>query len=1049
VSNSWKVVEAVCLRRLGRYHTEIVHRVVQAAAESGSASVIASIMRHGHDGHFRAINHRKAFRSAIREGHADAAKLLMDWWPEVRSSINVETAIVDAASKGFFNIIKLLIDGIPSRSLRQGALDRALYVACLNGQTANIAELLIRYGADVNAKTLVATPEEGVRENTLAGHQLYEGNSATNRIGPSTEEDKSNGLISGPLSVAHRTPSDIPESSNNQDSDDYGSEKGNTEAKLGYGETLCRERRRALVRGTFNGQVRQPSSALQACLQPISRKSRRPENDLDAATARQDATTRDSVIRLLIESGADINEMGGSALSPVHYAVRCCTEETVRLMIAHGAEINKNTPEGGVPLQCAAGRETGSLPIVRALLDAGAEVPVDTADGVTSSPALESALDCFGPGLAEKRRLELEYKGFLHMEEFALQNGRFVESESVEEVLTTGPGAVIKLLLQTTEQLLATDERFCLLLQMAAASGDEDLVQLLIDRQVDVNATGHHYGTALQAASHCGRLGCVRKLLDAGAEACTASGNQGPALAAAVKGQHVGVVRALLNSDVRLHEDTTVLATAAMDGHLEIVRILLDAGADVNFCNTDCAPALVHACASGSIEIVDLLISRGADINLNVECSTTRDHGSIYINDDTRNGLSALHVTCRTGRHDIVHVLLLHGADIEQTIYGFGTPLAVAARAGHVSVMEQLAQAGAKIRISLKDANVFRSLRHVGNAEATIRFLLDNWEAADDDDEFEDVCEEALEFVTTRENSSEELFLAILKRKPVTTISLVRACQLGSRSAIEWILQQGIDINSDLGGDSCAVHIAAYYQQSALIPYLIGKGADVGRVSFQYGSPIYAALARLLPARISGVNAVQSQTGSRASIDTPFEDSEVSAPKPHEDFSDRISVCEEIIKILLDTRCSVSTEERATIGQPLHLAAYLGSLSLVKLLASAGADLNSAGGRFGSALVAAVCGQQEDVVRYLIQRGLDPNIASPKLGTALRYASKYGDRRMMQILLDHGADPSVESGPGETALSAVQSGAEKASRGVKHHWADKVNLLLHHGAGVK
>src|SRR3569833_3484341 len=97
VSKSWKVVEAVCLRRLGRYHTEIVHRVDQAAAESGSASLIASIMRHGHDGHFRAINHRKAFRSAIREGHADAAKLLMDWWPEVRSSLNVETAIVAAA----------------------------------------------------------------------------------------------------------------------------------------------------------------------------------------------------------------------------------------------------------------------------------------------------------------------------------------------------------------------------------------------------------------------------------------------------------------------------------------------------------------------------------------------------------------------------------------------------------------------------------------------------------------------------------------------------------------------------------------------------------------------------------------------------------------------------------------------------------------------------------------------------------------------------------------------------------------------------------------
>ena len=52
---------------------------------------------------------------------------------------------------------------------------------------------------------------------------------------------------------------------------------------------------------------------------------------------------------------------------------------------------------------------------------------------------------------------------------------------------------------------------------------------------------------------------------------------------------------------------------AAMGGHLEVVRLLLEAGADLNL--QDEATALTPAAFNGQLEVVQLLLKAGADQN--------------------------------------------------------------------------------------------------------------------------------------------------------------------------------------------------------------------------------------------------------------------------------------------------------------------------------------------------------------------------------------------------------------------------------------------------
>lgn len=158
-----------------------------------------------------------------------------------------------------------------------------------------------------------------------------------------------------------------------------------------------------------------------------------------------------------------------------------------------------------------------------------------------------------------------------------------------------------------------------------------------------------------------------------------------------------GVKEALALPDVDVNAfnegDVPALIIACEDGDLEVVELLLDAGAHINGWATPHPEdleadeprdsSLFVAMTNGHMEIVDLLMEKGADVNwpLNAHkahllhsCSTQGDAemvkrlldlGVVDVNVKNDHGSTALHFAVLDGHIKVVQLLLDAGADIE------------------------------------------------------------------------------------------------------------------------------------------------------------------------------------------------------------------------------------------------------------------------------------------------------------------------------------------------------------------------------------------------
>lgn len=149
----------------------------------------------------------------------------------------------------------------------------------------------------------------------------------------------------------------------------------------------------------------------------------------------------------------------------------------------------------------------------------------------------------------------------------------------------------------------------------------------------------------------------------------------------AAQGNHIDLVKQLIaaGADVNATADEgTALHIAAKKGFLDIVKLLVDAKADVN-AHGDVGKSPLHkAVGESRTEVVQYLVSKGAK----VDSKTVTD-------------VEPLHLACAEGATDLALFLLSKGANVNCRNANLKTPLHIAAEKNNLALVKKLLMAGA------------------------------------------------------------------------------------------------------------------------------------------------------------------------------------------------------------------------------------------------------------------------------------------------------------------------------------------------------------------
>src|SRR5687767_1343967 len=256
--------------------------------------------------------------------------------------------------------------------------------------------------------------------------------------------------------------------------------------------------------------------------------------------------------------------------------------------------------------------ERGDLGAVRALLDRRADLELARADGLT-------------PLLAAVHADRLDLTDLLLRAGAKASGADRYGVTPLYLAALNGSAPLIRRLLDAGVNPNAPDPGGETPLMTASRTGAPDVLRVLLDRGADVNAREPEFGqTALMIAVRENHDAAVGILLAAGAlpDAQTRTGPV-PPFVPPCKGtgcgsEGVGINRGGLPDRGRRLEvkgGMTPLLYAARDGHTEVARLLVAAGADVELPDANGIRPLLTAALNNQLGVARLLVDRGAQVN--------------------------------------------------------------------------------------------------------------------------------------------------------------------------------------------------------------------------------------------------------------------------------------------------------------------------------------------------------------------------------------------------------------------------------------------------
>jgi ankyrin repeat protein len=407
-----------------------------------------------------------------------------------------------------------------------------------------------------------------------------------------------------------------------------------------------------------------------------------------------------NVATKLLESGADPNVKCGIYAYALQAAAALGHADIVKHLVAAGADVDADGGKCGSAI--AAASTAGHAAIVRILLEAGAKPQrrrhrlSDRTDDPLFMAAIGGHADvvnllldhgvedwhemkgrpCTALSAAiQTGRLDI-VRAMLKHERIRFTNGSAIsgiirpQSSGLNQGLHYAASLGHKDILRELAHKLTDAE----MLRYAARAGDESLLSDAMARLTSIEEEGKtaDHPRALQSAAMGGHLSIVKKLLASGADPNLISGHS-MALDASVHGGNLDIARTLIEAGSNVDNDRPrPLLTAMSAGRRDFMELFVSHGADTYAC-------LLSAVRSGEFRNFNILLELGADIH-------RRDPGS---------DISLLQAAAFGGSVNIIRYLLNHGLELEGATQTH--PLTEAIRCGHVPAAKFLLSRGANV----------------------------------------------------------------------------------------------------------------------------------------------------------------------------------------------------------------------------------------------------------------------------------------------------------------------------------------------------------------